>query len=84
VNGESATVAVTLRIPEPSGRVRMCEASVTLLVDDLTAAQLVVVPRIRVEIYRHKDDLDWLTRDADADVELLTGEIGDALAAVSP
>lgn len=86
---ESATATVTLRIPEPEGSTKVCDVAVTLLVDELTrddgdAAQLVIVPRIRAEVYRRKEGIDWLARDADADVEQLAGEIEDVLAEVSP
>lgn len=89
LDGESATVTMTLRIPEPEGSTKVCDVAVTLLVDELTqddgdAAQLVVVPRIRAEVYRRKDELDWLAHDAAADVEQLAGEIEDVLVAVSP
>jgi hypothetical protein len=85
LDAESATATVTLRIPEPEGSTKVCDASVTLLVDELTEdEELVVVPRIRAEIYRRKDDVDWLARDASADVDRLAGEIEDVLLAVSP
>ncbi|KYF73134.1 hypothetical protein BE15_04025 [Sorangium cellulosum] len=85
LDAESATVTVTLRIPEPEGSTKVCDVSVTLLADELTEdEELVVVPRIRAEIYRRKDDVDWLARDASADVERLAGEIDDVLLAISP
>ncbi|WP_437745566.1 hypothetical protein WMF39_11405 [Sorangium sp. So ce1504] len=85
LDAESATATVTLRIPEPEGSTKVCDVSVTLLADELTEdEELVVVPRIRAEIYRRKDDVDWLARDASADVERLAGEIEDVLLAISP
>lgn len=85
LDAESVTATVTLRIPEPEGSTKVCDVSVTLLADELTGdEELVVVPRIRAEIYRRKDDVDWLARDASADVERLAGEIEDVLLAISP
>jgi hypothetical protein len=88
LDAEDIAVTLTLRIPEPDGSTKVCEASVSLLVDDLTssgdAQELAVVPRIRVGIHRLKDDLRWLARDADADVDALAAEIQDALLTVSP
>lgn len=86
LDAESATVTVILRIPEPEeGSTKVCDVSVTLLADELVEdEEIVVVPRIRAEIYRRKDDMDWLARDAAADVEQLTGEIEDVLLAISP
>ncbi|WP_438044734.1 hypothetical protein [Sorangium sp. So ce128] len=85
LDAESATATVTLRIPEPEGSTKVCELSITLLADELTQdEELVVVPRIRAEIYRRKDDIDWLASDASADVDQLAGEIEDVLSAVSP
>ncbi|WP_437963908.1 hypothetical protein WMF04_29785 [Sorangium sp. So ce260] len=82
---ESATATVTLRIPEPEGSTKVCDISVTLLADELTQdEELVVVPRIRAEICRRKDDVDWFASDASADVDQLAGEIEDVLSAVSP
>jgi hypothetical protein len=85
---EGVTVMVTLRIPEPGGRTKVCDAAVMLLVQSLTksgdGATLVVIPRIRVEIVRLQDDLRWLAPNTDADVEQLTGEILDALDTVTP
>lgn len=82
---ESVTATVTLRIPEPEGSTKVCDVSVTLLADELTPdEELVVVPRIRAEIYRRKGDVDWLARDASADVDRLAGEIEGVLLAVSP
>ncbi|APR88492.1 hypothetical protein A7982_13841 [Minicystis rosea] len=85
LDGESATAMVTLRIPEPEGSTKVCDVSVTLLVDELIQAEeIVIVPRIRAEIYRRKDDVDWLVRDASADVDRLAGEIEDVLSTISP
>ncbi|WP_437322481.1 hypothetical protein [Sorangium sp. So ce394] len=82
---ESATATVTLRIPEPEGSTKVCELSITLLADELTQdEELVVVPRIRAEVYRRKGDIDWLANDAAADVDQLAGEIEDVLSAISP
>ncbi len=75
---------MTLRIPEPEGSTKVCDVSVTLLVDELIQGEeIVVVPRIRAEIYRRKDDVDWLARDASADVDRLAGEIEDVLSTIS-
>lgn len=85
LDAESGTATVTLRIPEPEGSTKVCTVSVTLLADELIQdEELVIVPRIRAEIYRRKDDVDWLARDAAADVDELAGEVEDVLAAVSP
>ncbi|WP_437719901.1 hypothetical protein [Sorangium sp. So ce861] len=85
LDAERATATVTLRIPEPEGSIKVCELSVTLLADELTEdEELVVVPRIRAEVYRRKDDVDWLAHDASADVDQLAAEIEDVLSAVSP
>ncbi|AUX33642.1 uncharacterized protein SOCE836_058030 [Sorangium cellulosum] len=82
---ERATATATLRIPEPAGSTKVCDVSVTLLADELDGdGALVVVPRIRAEIYRRRGDVDWLARDASADVDRLAGEIEDALSSVSP
>ncbi|XXX71810.1 hypothetical protein WMF30_29605 [Sorangium sp. So ce134] len=82
---ESATATVTLRIPEPEGSIKVCELSVTLLADELTEdEELVVVPRIRAEVHRRKDDVDWLANDASADVDQLAAELEDVLSALSP
>ncbi|WP_437496905.1 hypothetical protein [Sorangium sp. So ce1099] len=82
---ERATVTVTLRIPEPEGSTKVCELSVTLLADELTEdEELVVVPRLRAEVHRRKDDVDWLASDASADVDQLAAELEDVLSAVSP
>lgn len=88
LDGEAVTVRVILRLPEPSGSTKVCDAAVTLLIDEITedgdARELVVVPRIRAEIHRLQDGLHWLARDADADVEQLTGEIQEVLLTVAP
>ena len=89
LDGESVTAAVTLRIPEPDGSLKVCDVAVTLLVDELTRgagddAELVIVARVRAEIRRRKEGLDWLARDADADVEQLVSEVEEVLSAIAP
>lgn len=89
LDGERTTATLTLRIPERDGSVKVCDVAVTLLVDELTrdaddAAQLVIVARVRAEVHRRREGIDWLARDADADVEQLVGEVEDVLSAVSP
>jgi hypothetical protein len=89
LDGESTTATVTLRIPEPDGSIKVCDVAVTLLVDELTRGaeddvEMVIVARVRAEFRRRRGGLDWLARDADADVEQLVSEIEGVLSAVSP